>query len=78
MKKFTYLILALFMTAGIMLAGCSCSKTNKIRVNEVTHSIFYAPMYVAINKGYFKVYLRLYADAECTSAKTDGRCKEAL
>lgn len=54
MKKFTYLILALFMTAGIMLAGCSCSKTNKIRVNEVTHSIFYAPMYVAINKGYFK------------------------
>lgn len=25
----------------------------KIRLNEVTHSIFYAPMYAAINKGFF-------------------------
>lgn len=54
MKKLTYLLIALFMTAGIMLSGCSCSKANKLRVNEVTHSIFYAPMYVAINNGYFK------------------------
>ncbi|HBP43647.1 MAG TPA: hypothetical protein DD621_03075, partial [Clostridiales bacterium] len=54
MKKLTYLLIALFMTAGIMLSGCSCSKANKLRVKEVTHSIFYAPMYVAINKGYFK------------------------
>ena len=29
-------------------------KTNKITVAEVTHSIFYAPFYVAIENGYFK------------------------
>ena len=30
------------------------SETVKITLNEVAHSIFYAPMYVAIEKGYFK------------------------
>ena len=29
-------------------------ETNKITVAEVTHSVFYAPQYVAIEKGYFK------------------------
>ncbi|MFX3623728.1 MAG: ABC transporter substrate-binding protein [Ectobacillus sp.] len=27
---------------------------KKVRVGEVTHSIFYAPLYVAISKGYFE------------------------
>ena len=27
---------------------------TKIRLNEVTHSVFYAPLYVAIEKGYFE------------------------
>ena len=27
---------------------------TKIKVAEVTHSVFYAPLYVAIEKGYFK------------------------
>lgn len=30
--------------------------TTKIKVSEVTRSVFYAPQYVAINKGYFKDY----------------------
>ena len=30
------------------------SETVKITLNEVAHSIFYAPMYVAIEKGYFE------------------------
>ena len=30
------------------------SKSIKIRLNEVTRSVFYAPQYVAINKGFFK------------------------
>jgi len=29
-------------------------KTQKIRVAEVTHSVFYAPWYVALKKGYFE------------------------
>ena len=28
--------------------------TTKVKLAEVTHSIFYAPQYVAIEKGYFK------------------------
>lgn len=38
------------------LAGCKGSQDNtltKVTLNEVAHSIFYAPMYVAIEEGYF-------------------------
>ena len=37
------------------LGGCdSKSSRTKITVNEVAHSIFYAPQYVALELGYFK------------------------
>lgn len=40
------------------MVGCgsktSSSKTQTVKLNEVVRSIFYAPMYVAINKGFFK------------------------
>jgi len=43
----------LLCTAGI--SGCKDEKgTTKISLSEVTHSVFYAPQYVAINKGFFK------------------------
>lgn len=48
---------AIFLSATLFsfcFAGCSDKKTSKLRVNEVTHSIFYAPFYVAIEKGFFK------------------------
>lgn len=38
------------------LAGCKGSQDDtltKVTLNEVAHSIFYAPMYVAIEEGYF-------------------------
>lgn len=54
MKKITYLIIAMFITTLSLLTGCGNNDSNTIRVNEVTHSIFYAPLYVAINKGYFE------------------------
>lgn len=53
MKKITYFLIALFVASVSLLYGCN-TNGNVIRVNEVTHSIFYAPMYVAINKGYFE------------------------
>ncbi len=56
MKIKKILSLTLFVplfTIGI-LTGCSSKKENSITVAEVTHSIFYAPLYVAKNKGYFK------------------------
>ncbi len=34
--------------------GSSSSATAKVTLNEVAHSIFYAPMYVAIEEGYFE------------------------
>ena len=46
--------------AAVMLAavlgGCTGGETEgkKIRLSEVTHSVFYAPQYVAISQGFFK------------------------
>jgi NitT/TauT family transport system substrate-binding protein len=53
MKKLIVLILIAVLFAGIF-AGCT-KKDEKtvIQLNEVTHSVFYAPLYVAINNGYF-------------------------
>lgn len=34
--------------------GAVSGETTKVVLNEVAHSLFYAPMYVAIEKGYFK------------------------
>lgn len=56
------LLLAAVALSG-MLAGCSAPKNNTtdktegtlipVTLNEVAHSVFYAPMYVAIENGYF-------------------------
>lgn len=55
MKKISYLLA--FVLAFVSFAVVGCGNPNAeiatIKVNEVTHSIFYAPFYVAINKGYF-------------------------
>ncbi len=53
------LCLAVLMTAG-MMTGCgdagdaSQKEGTAVVLNEVAHSIFYAPMYVAIEEGYFE------------------------
>ena len=54
MKKVIALIgVILCVTFG--LVGCKKdSDLVKVSVNEVTHSVFYAPQYVAINKGFFE------------------------
>lgn len=55
---------AVYLAAALlMLAVSGCGKADKdndadgktkVVLNEVAHSIFYAPMYVAIEEGYFK------------------------
>ena len=55
MKK----IISLLLISVLLFSCFGCKKTEddslaKITLNEVAHSIFYAPMYVAIEKGYFK------------------------
>ena len=54
MKKFLAIITALaVLLFPVGLVGCSNGGKTKVRLNEVTHSIFYAPLYIAINNGYF-------------------------
>lgn len=55
MKKLLLIIISVFL---IIIFSIFYSKFNKkesetITVSEVTHSVFYAPWYVAIEKGYF-------------------------
>lgn len=53
MKKLSILLVILMSFFAVGLTACGKKDENKIRISEVTHSIFYAPMYVAINNGYF-------------------------
>ncbi len=54
MKKFGAIVLALvLLTATLSLAACKTDE-NTIRLNEVTHSLFYAPQYLALALGYFE------------------------
>lgn len=57
MKKFSLVLVAFMLIISCTMFGCGKTGDDElklIRVNEVTHSIFYAPLYVAINNGYFE------------------------
>ncbi len=54
MKKACIAILLVFAICFCCFTGCADSKLTKINVCEVTHSVFYAPQYVAIALGYFE------------------------
>lgn len=53
MKKIILFILTLSIFA-LPLSGCKKIDSELIRVNEVTDSFFYAPFYLAIEKGFFE------------------------
>lgn len=57
MKKLCSFTLVFFLCASL-LTGCgtktSTGTLTNVTLNEVAHSIFYAPMYVAIENGYFE------------------------
>lgn len=38
----------------LSLAACNKAELEKVKVGEVTRSIFYAPQYVALEKGFLK------------------------
>lgn len=56
LKKFSIFFVCLMFCfiSSVAFVACGNNNANKIRLNEVTHSIFYAPLYAAINLGYFK------------------------
>lgn len=54
-KEKFYLIRLPILLIAMLLCMCSCGKKEeKLVLNEVAHSIFYAPLYVAIEEGYFE------------------------
>lgn len=68
MKRKIFAVLFTAIFTATTLIGCNTEtesvssgsnknsekKQTKVTLNEVAHSIFYAPMYVAIEKGYFE------------------------
>lgn len=56
MKRFRIiaLLLSLVMIVSLALTGCGEKTLTKITVAEVTHSVFYAPQYVALTEGFFE------------------------
>jgi len=57
MKKWFKAGLAIILVAFLIIPLSACSQNNKVqtvKVAEVTRSIFYAPQYVALTKGFFE------------------------
>ena len=52
-KFIRFLLFVPFVLGTCLFSSCNKSKYD-ITVAEVTHSIFYAPQYVALEKGFFK------------------------
>lgn len=54
-RKLTALVCAALMALGVMApASAEEKELTKVTLNEVAHSIFYAPQYAAIELGYFE------------------------
>lgn len=55
-RTYSMLLLAIVLAATAALAGCGKGDSEKklVRIGEVTRSLFYAPQYVAIEKGFFE------------------------
>jgi len=54
-KRLTVVLLSVLFALALPFAFAGCKKNDKIiRINEVTHSVFYAPLYLADALGYFE------------------------
>jgi len=54
-KRFALILIVLILGLSLVLSGCSKQTSlTKVKLSEVTHSIFYAPQYVAMTQGFFK------------------------
>ena len=51
MKRFLCGVLAVLLL--VALCACGTQETATVRLSEVTHSVFYAPQYVALEQGFF-------------------------
>ncbi len=73
--KIISLFLILTLIIAISLTGCKKSELQKVRLIEVTHSLFYTPQYVAITQGFFE---EEGLEIELTDGKGADKCMAAL
>ena len=76
-KIFKIIIFTLILTLliSVSLTGCKKDELRKVRLIEVTHSLFYTPQYVAITQGFFEEEgLKI----ELTNGKGADKCMTAL
>ncbi|NLY45079.1 MAG: ABC transporter substrate-binding protein [Tissierella sp.] len=52
--KLIPLLLAMVLVVTLVFTACEKSPNQKIRLIEVTHSLFYTPQYVALTQGFFE------------------------
>ncbi|KPU27739.1 hypothetical protein TR13x_04260 [Caloranaerobacter sp. TR13] len=52
-KGFTLLLIFILIISNLLI-GCQKEELKTVRLVEVTHSVFYAPQYVALTKGFFE------------------------
>lgn len=79
-KKLITVLLVAVLALTFPLAAAGCKKSDSlIRINEVTHSVFYAPLYLAEALGYFSdegIEIELTngggADATMAAVLSDG------
>lgn len=74
MKKFFIALLCAIFIVPFGLVGCK-EENNVVRVCEVTHSVFYAPLYIAMNNGYFEDY---GIEIELSNGGGADKCMTAL
>lgn len=76
MKKFISLLLVVVLVASLLLVGCEKQKEKQnVRLVEVTHSVFYSPQYVAIEKGFFE---KNNINIELTNGGGADKCMAAV
>ena len=74
--KLIALSLTILILSGMILTGCSSNdELTKVKLIEVTHSVFYAPQYVAISKGFFE---EEGINIELINGKGADKCMTAL
>ena len=54
MKKKGFISILLLCSLLLFTAACGKDEATKVRVAEVTRSLFYAPLYLAMEKGFFE------------------------
>lgn len=77
MKKFISLLIVVLLITSLILTGCNekPAENQKVRLIEVTHSIFYTPQYVAIEQGLFE---KQGLSIELTNGGGADKCMAAL